>query len=178
MEEPFMIFISGIHGVGKSFFCTRLRATTGIETYTSSKLIEQAKKVSFAADKKINDIDDNQKHLLAAITVLKGKNKFFVLDGHFCLLSKDGCIVRISKQTFIDLQPEAIVLITEQPAVIAERRMERDGIEIDMMQTQRFQEAEIAYAQEVAEELEISLKVSKGAGDLLDTIDFIKKRRR
>jgi adenylate kinase len=173
-----MIFISGVHGVGKSYFCTMLRETTGIETYTSRKIIEQAKKVLFAADKKINDIDDNQKHLLAAITVLKGKNRSFVLEGHFWLLSKDGSIVRIPKQTFIDLQPEAIVLLTEQSAVIAERRMERDGIEIDMMQTQRFQEAEIAYAQEVAEELGIPLKVSRGAGDLQDTIDFIKKRRR
>jgi adenylate kinase len=173
-----MIFISGVHGVGKSYFCTILRESTGIETYTSSKIIEQAKKVSFAANKKINDIDDNQKHLLAAITALKEKNRFFVLDGHFCLLNKDGSIVRIPKQTFIDLQPEAIVLLTEQPAIIAERRMERDGIETDIVQTQRFQEEEIAYAQEVAEELGIPLKVSKGAGDLQDTIDFIKKRRR
>ena len=43
-----MIFISGIHGVGKSYFCEKLKEVTGIESYASSSLIEQKKKVIFA----------------------------------------------------------------------------------------------------------------------------------
>ena len=40
-----MIFIGGIHGVGKSYFCEKLKEVTGIVCYTSSNLIEQKKKL-------------------------------------------------------------------------------------------------------------------------------------
>ena len=31
-----MIFISGVHGVGKSYFCDMVKAATGIESYSAS----------------------------------------------------------------------------------------------------------------------------------------------
>lgn len=172
-----MIFISGIHGVGKSYFCKKLKEITGVESYTSSSLIEQRKKVSFSVDKKIIDINDNQNYLLLAVEELKTKNSFFVLDGHFCLLDIEGNITRIPEQTFIDLKPEAIVLLTEKEEIIAERRMYRDGIEIDLAITRRFQEAEIGYAKEIAMRLGVPIKISKGAEDIQSTIEFIREQR-
>lgn len=38
-----MIFISGVHGVGKSYFCDMVKAATGIESYSASTLITQKK---------------------------------------------------------------------------------------------------------------------------------------
>lgn len=172
-----MIFISGIHGVGKSYFCKKLKEITGIESYTSSSLIEQKKKVSFSIDKKIIDIGDNQNYLLMAVEELKAKTSFFVLDGHFCLLNIDGMITRIPEQTFLDLKPEAIVLLAEKAEIIAERRRKRDGIEIDLEITRRFQEAECVYAKEIAMKLGVPIKISKGAEDVLSTIEFIMKQR-
>lgn len=172
-----MIFISGIHGVGKSYFCKKLKEITGVESYTSSSLIAERKKVSFSVDKKIIDINDNQNYLLLAVEELKTKNSFFVLDGHFCLLDIEGNITRIPEQTFIDLKPEAIVLLTEKEEIIAERRMNRDGIEIDLAITRRFQEAEIDYAKEIAMRLGVPIKISKGAEDIQSTIEFIREQR-
>lgn len=171
-----MIFICGVHGVGKSYFCGKLKEITGVKTYTSSRLIEQKKKVSFAVDKKIIDIDDNLNYLLAAVEELKEKNSFFLLDGHFCLLDKEGTITRIPEKIFMDLRPEAIVLLTEKVEIIAQRRMTRDGIKINLEQVRRFQEAETAYVKEIAEKLGVPLKISQGSEDFESTIDFIRER--
>lgn len=172
-----MIFISGVHGVGKSFFCEKLKEVVGVETYAASHLIEQKRNISFASDKKITDIEDNQNYLLDAVAELKENNPFFVLDGHFCLLDREGTITRVPEQFFIDLNPEAIVLLTEKSEIIAKRRMARDGLKIDLEQTDRFQEAEMTYAKEVADKLRVPLQISQGAEDLQSTMEFIKKRR-
>lgn len=171
-----MIFISGIHGVGKSYLCKKLKEVIGIESYASSSLIEQKKKIIFAADKKIADIDSNQNYLLAAVEELEEKNSFFVLDGHFCLLDEKGTITRIPEQVFVDLKPTAVVLLTEKVEIIAERRMSRDRIEIDLETTYKFQEAEVAYAKEIAEKLGVPLKISKGYDEIEETIEFIKEQ--
>ena len=42
-----MIFISGVHGVGKSYFCDLVKAKLGIETFTASQLIERKKNKVF-----------------------------------------------------------------------------------------------------------------------------------
>lgn len=154
-----------------------MKEITRVESYTSSSLIAERKKVSFSVDKKIIDINDNQNYLLLAVEELKTKNSFFVLDGHFCLLDIEGNITRIPEQTFIDLKPEAIVLLTEKEEIIAERRMNRDGIEIDLAITRRFQEAEIDYAKEIAMRLGVPIKISKGAEDIQSTIEFIREQR-
>ena len=59
-----MIFISGVHGVGKSYFCNIVKDRTGIESYSASKLITERKKQGFPASKLIPDIDENQQYLL------------------------------------------------------------------------------------------------------------------
>ena len=55
-----MIFVSGIHGVGKTFFCDRVKEKLGIATYSASKLIAEKRSRNFSADKIVEDIDENQ----------------------------------------------------------------------------------------------------------------------
>lgn len=91
-----MIFISGIHGVGKTFFCNLVKKETGIETYSASALITQKKHAGFSKDKLISDIGSNQHYLLQAVDELKSSGHNFILDGHFCLLDTYGVISRIA----------------------------------------------------------------------------------
>ena len=60
-----MIFISGIHGVGKTFFCNLVKKETEIETYSASALITQKKHAGFSKDKLISDIRSVYKELHA-----------------------------------------------------------------------------------------------------------------
>ena len=169
-----MIFISGVHGVGKSYFCDMVKEATGIESYSASILITQKKHSGFAKDKLIPDIDDNQQYLLQAINELKASGNNFILDGHFCLLNASGEITRISTDTFTSLKPDAIILLMEKSKVIAARRKERDGIDASVQHIEDFQQEECAYAKEVATEIGARLFVSGGAGDLAQAINFIK----
>ncbi len=168
-----MIFISGVHGVGKSYFCNLIKDKLGIETYTASSLISERKKQPFAADKLVPDIDINQQFLLAAVDELRTSGTNFVLDGHFCLLNQDGDITRIGIETFTTLKPDAILLLTETPEIIAQRRKSRDGLECHSEGIRQAQEAEVSYAQEVAALLAVDLFISTGSQDVDAAIDFI-----
>ena len=172
-----MIFISGVHGVGKSYFCDLLKDRIGVVAYSASTLIANKKNAGFSPDKLVADIDENQLYLLEAIRELRESGDEFLLDGHFCLLNKEGAITRIPVDTFTSLAPDAIVLLTENPDVIAKRRQDRDGIQYSVADIQAFQDAEAAYAKEVAELLNVPLKISKGSDDVDNTIKFIKDRR-
>ncbi|WP_314838899.1 ATP-binding protein [Solobacterium moorei] len=172
-----MIFISGVHGVGKSYFCNLLKNRLGVVSYSASTLIADKKNAGFFPDKLVADIDENQFYLLEAVRELRERGDEFLLDGHFCLLNKKGLITRIPIDTFTTLAPDAIVLLTEDPNIIAKRRQDRDGIQHSISDIQAFQDAEKAYANEVAELLGVPLKVSAGSKDVDRTIEFIKNRR-
>ena len=153
-----MIFISGVHGVGKSYFCNLLKERLGISAYTASQLIAETKQSGFNPDKKVADIDQNQQYLLRAVDNLRSQGAEFLLDGHFCLLNTNGEITRIPEDTFTRLNPDAIVLLTDDPNVIVQRRFARDHVELKVDDIARFQEAEIMYANEVAARLGVPLK--------------------
>ena len=76
--------------------------------------------------------------------------------------------------TFAMLKPDAIVLLTENPEIIASRRRKRDGIEVAVKSIEYFQREERLYADEVARDINANLFVSEGAKDLMRAIDFIK----
>lgn len=170
-----MIFVSGIHGVGKSFFCQLVREQLEFNTYSASSLIGQKKQSIFSRDKVIPDIDDNQNFLLEAITDFNRVSRQYLLDGHFCLLNSLGMVQRISQSTFTDIHPAAIVSLMEKSGVIADRRFKRDGINYKVEDIEVFQNEELQYAKEIATLLDISLYTSPGEDGLTDAIIFVKK---
>ena len=110
-----MIFVSGIHGVGKTYFCNMIEKKLGIKNNS------------------------------------RGKMKTFTL-----------------------LKPDTMILLLQSPKIIAERRYQRDGIRQDECIINDFQEAEKAYATEIARQLNIPLVVSGGASDLGRIMELIK----
>lgn len=169
-----MIFVSGIHGAGKSYFCNLVKTKLHIEAYQSSKLISERKSEYFSKNKKVLDIDYNQDYLIQAVEELNLLGKPYLLDGHFCLQDESGKITRISKQVFIDLNPHAIILLTEKPEIIIDRRKNRDGLDVGIVETEKFQEEEMRYSKEIALELGIPLHVSAGADTIDEAINFVK----
>ena len=169
-----MIFIGGIHGVGKSYFCGQVIEQLDLDYYSASELISARKNVVFLKDKLIPDIDDNQAYLLDAVEELNSQGKSYLLDGHFCLYNKNREISRITIDTFVFLKPKAIILITELPSVIVSRLNERDNIKYIEKDINDFQEAETIYAREIAKLLNIPLCIYCSTDSLSDTLDFIK----
>lgn len=169
-----MIFISGVHGVGKTYFCDQVQKELNISAYPASRLIAEKKKVGFDSSKLVSDIDENQQYLLMAVEELREKEDDFILDGHFCLLDTAGAVTRITPETFTSLRPEAIILLTEKPEIISSRRKERDGKDVTPESIETFQNEEKKYAEEVAAQIGAKLFISTGSDDLLKAIDFIK----
>lgn len=168
-----MLFISGIHGVGKSYFCQQVKDKLGVISYSASTLISEKKNSGFSIDKLIPDIDDNQKYLLAAIDELNSVSKRYLLDGHFCLLNAAGAVQRIPQSTFTTLNPDAILLLTENAEVIADRRFKRDHIQQAVNEIEAFQREEAQYASEIVGHLHIPIHISPGAARLSEAIMFV-----
>jgi len=151
-----------------------LKEKLNIQSYSASQLIAERKEETFSKNKLVSDIDDNQNALTTAVAELRRKNVEFIIDGHFCLLNKVGEITRISSDTYIALKPDMIILLTEKPEIIAERRLERDNVYQAVSEIKAFQEEEKRYAKEITEQLNIPLVVSYGAEDINRILDYIK----
>lgn len=169
-----MIFVSGIHGVGKTYFCNIMKERLNVESYSASQLIAVRRNEGFSENKFVSSIDDNQDLLVAAIEELRKAEKEFILDGHFCLLNESGEITRIPLDTYMLLNPDVIILLTEKPEIIADRRLQRDNVCQDVSEITVFQQEEECYAKEIAEQLNVSLVVSRGMNDIDKIVDCIK----
>lgn len=170
-----MIFLGGIHGVGKTTFCEMLYKELGISYYSASSIISKSKQEALAVNKHVADIDENQLHLIGPVELLKASGKEFILDGHFCLLDKDGIIQRIAEEVFGKLAPEAIVILTTHPDVIAKRRKDRDGIDLSCSEIDDFQRNEIEYAEMISQIFDLPLLVVTDDTDKSIILDYIMK---
>jgi len=136
-----------------------MKKRLNVESYTASQLIASRRNEGFAENKLVSNIDDNQDLLVVAIEELRKAEKEFILDGHFCLLNESGEITRIPLDTYMLLKPDLIILLTEKPEIIADRRLQSDVCQ-DVSEITEFQEKEKCYAKEIAEKLDVSLVVS------------------
>jgi adenylate kinase len=168
-----LIFIAGIHGVGKTSFINRINKICQIEVYSASQLIADYKLKPFNMDKRVEEISDNQIILRNVLIQKDLINKKVLLDGHFCLLDSNDRIVRIPFETFVDLGLNAIVLLMEDVNIISLRRKSRDGIEIDKQLAKKFQNEELLFAKEVANRLGVPLFVSDGEINIESALSFV-----
>lgn len=105
-----IIFVGGIHGVGKTTICNNLSNELSIEHYSSSNLISMLDSERIKQDKRVEDIQDNQNMLLEAIKYFLDKDTFYLLDGHFCLINSDNIIQKVPVKVFELLGIKGIIL--------------------------------------------------------------------
>jgi len=168
-----LVFICGVHGVGKTHFCKYLSNLTGMSYYSASSLI-QAKRQKYqnklvASD----DLIENQFLLIDAVADLKKDTDSFLLDGHLCLLDKDGGIQQIPIWVFFNLRPDAIILLTEAPEIIKTRLKKRDNKDIDLDIITEFQAEEILYAHAISSMMNIRLFEPKTDKDTKEIVEYL-----
>jgi len=154
-----MIFVGGVHGVGKSFLCSLARKRYGINAYSSGVLIAAYKKDEYLSDKKVDDISHNQNILKLALQEIEKTEKNFLLDGHFCLYNKFGKIEEIASAVFKELKPKAILILIAPSSVLYERLSSRDGIIYSLEELGNFQEHEIQHAKQIASNLGVPIEI-------------------
>lgn len=169
-----VIFVAGVHAVGKTTACTQAADTLRIAHYAASSLIKAEKADAISAQgKAVIDLDGNQELLIRSVekACIRHQGRI-ILDGHFTLLVSDGNIEALPISVFRALRIEGIVVFQDQPAEIAKRLQLRDQESWHPDHIAKHQSAELVHAHAVSAELNIPLKLlaafnSKG---LTDTI--------
>lgn len=169
-----VIFVAGIHAVGKSTVCKSVSDELGIPHYTASQIIRDEKSSAVSANSKlVTDVADNQRLLIQGASRILERGRF-LLDGHFTMRRKsDGGIESIHEDVFRNLCVGNVVVFTDDPEEISKRMHARDGVlhHVDMIRTH--QNAEVAHASYVASTLNIPL-VELRALDITGTKSVIR----
>jgi adenylate kinase len=152
-----IIFVAGIHGVGKTYLCAPAAKNNGFRHATASQLIlEERKLQSWGEDKRVAGVDENQAALISATNRLRSSGEKLLLDGHFVLRGQTGEFNEIKSTVFRDLQISAVLLLQTNVDVIAGRLRERGDTSWTESELQIFAEREAAHAIRVSAELGIS----------------------
>lgn len=151
-----IIFVGGVHGVGKSTFADMIKSQYPmLESLSCSKII----KWENPAHKEVENVGETQNTLLSNLPYFIDQDKKYILDGHFCLLTERGGIERVPIEVFETMSPSMIVVLEEEPNVICQRLNQRDSHNYSLELITDFQKEEIKYATEVADTLGVPLEV-------------------
>lgn len=160
-----MIFVCGIHGVGKTHYCKTLSKELELPYFIASDLLEKRKKQVYI-EKRVQNIRENQEILIEAVKKIEQQIRNYILDGHLCLLDAKNKIKKIPIEVFAELNIENLVVLIDGEKEIQKRLLERDGINWSCEFIKTFQEEEIEYAKKIAKELNIDLKIIKNMSGL------------
>ena len=169
-----VIFLGGVHGVGKTTLGLAIASQLDGEHFTASGLIRQARASNeLLGDKRVSDLDGNQALLIAEFARVKAKTSkdVLLLDGHFVLTERSGQIAVIPTDIFRQLGVTYLICVVDQIEEIEKRLRQRDGnlpegIDLDAMQV-----AEVERAKTVSTELAAALRFIS-PGDFIEGSKF------
>ena len=104
------MFIGGVHGVGKTTICKASLDPLGFDCISASELIRRHVTMH-KTDKRVRNVGKNQDVLVAESNKEKLKSLLYGLDGHYCLLNKDGAIERLPVEVFGSLGFDLLALV-------------------------------------------------------------------
>lgn len=165
-----VIFLTGVHGVGKGFLGTPVAMSLGMDHCTASQLIREEKgHATWGVHKRVAEIDDNQLALVRAVSRHREAGQDILLDGHFVLRDTFGQFVKLGKDIFANLQLSGVILLTESAQVIAERLAGRDGVEKNPVLVAELAAEVHAHVNTVCDELNIPIIVLHSANTIILT---------
>lgn len=169
-----IIFIGGIHGVGKSSICQHICRELNMEYLSASELIKWQEINEDSKNKKVKDIPDTQNRLLKGLKNTLQKHKTYLLDGHYCLLNKDSEVEKISMDIFIQINPKVLCLIICDIKEIKKRLEIRDNKPYKYELLEQLQNSELDYAKHLSVALDIPLCIEK-SNDYIKILNSLRK---
>ncbi len=140
-----IIFIGGIHGVGKGTICKKISVSKKI-THLSASDVLKWDEISKKENKLVNNLDTTQIRLIKGLDALIQNTDTYLLDGHYCLLNSKNKPEKISEKTFEIIDPKVMTIVIEDTEIIYERLKQRDGTLYSLSLLNEMQEIEIEYA--------------------------------
>ena len=172
-----VIFLAGVHGVGKTFLGKPASSVLGLQYATASSLIKAGlnDEENWLEDKRTSDVDKNQEILISSVfKLIRDSNNPLILDGHFVLRNQQGHLVELPSSVFQRLGVSSVILIEAPASVIAERLVAR-GAPQSLSNIEELANAERENAERTCNELNIPLfkLLSPSQEQLINTIQKI-----
>lgn len=161
-----IVFIAGVHGVGKGYLCGRLAPMINGEHLTASNLIKNRKVLG--EKKAISGIDENQSILVDELAAFKTEKPYILLDGHFCLYNEKHEIELLPEILFEKLNVAYIVTLICPPSTIMERLVNRDKniSNLSLNHIYKLQKFEIEQSHKISNFLKIQNELINVYGDI------------
>lgn len=154
-----IIFVGGIHGVGKSTICQKICTELNLEYLSASELLKWQEINEDSKNKKVKDISDTQNRLILGLTKRVQKDRYYLIDGHYCLLNSKSEIGNVPLETFKLINPIALGLILGDILEIKNRLEKRDGKSYDKNLLEQMQKNELNHAEWLSKILGVSLNM-------------------
>lgn len=153
-----VVFVGGVHGVGKSSCCAQVAKLVDCMHVTASQIIRAERSHAVpSVGKLVADVDGNQRLLIRGFHTLRAQAgpMPILLDGHFAVRDGLGEIQSVSVDVFRSLGIDHIVCLFDEPRAIASRLKQRDSTTLADDEIRELQDAELHRARLVAAELAI-----------------------
>lgn len=167
-----VVFIGGVHGVGKSTICQHICRELNMEYLSASELLKWKDINEDEKNKKVEDIPFTQNRLITGLKNRLQEDKSYLLDGHYCLLNKDNEVVNISLDTFKQINPITLILILGNVKEIKKRLENRDNKPYEYELLEHLQNSELTYAKFLSEVLNLPLYIGK-SDDYVNILDSL-----
>lgn len=167
-------FIGGIHGVGKSTICGDICQRLNMKYLSASELLKWNEINDDAQNKKVKDISLAQSRLSMGLKKTIQKENAYLLDGHYCLLNQENEIIRISLDTFKEINPFSLNIIIGEISEVQSRLKERDNKSYEYYLLERFQDEELSHAKFLSKKLGITLNIGTQK-NYLELINSLRK---
>lgn len=153
-----LVFVAGIHGVGKSTYCKKLSNQIGYTYFSCSDLIRKFTDIEIG-NKITSNINSNQSILKGAIDLYLDKDLSYILDGHFCLLNNNYDIERIGFDTFKEINMTRIIILDTEIDIIYKNLKSRDNIIYDKKLLLDFKNEELLYCKQISRKLNLPMEI-------------------
>ncbi|WP_303316648.1 ATP-binding protein [Flavivirga abyssicola] len=172
MNNGKIIFVGGIHAVGKGTICKELVQKFNFEHLSASQVLKW-NEISDSKNKKVQNFTTTQNRLLNNLNRIIEPNKQYLLDGHFTLLNSNDEPEKIDESTFFGIQPESIIILTCEPKIIFERLKQRDNSIYKLSVLKKMQKMEVEHANYISKKLDIPL-ITVIDGDTSSIFEYLK----
>lgn len=152
-------FIGGIHGVGKTTICQNICRELNLEYLSASELLKWKDINEDANNKKVKDVPGTQYRLILGLTNTVKNGRKYLLDGHFCLLNRNNEIENVPLETFKQINPISLNIISGDITEIKNRLEMRDGKSYEYKLLEDLQNEELKYAKQLSKTLGITLNI-------------------
>ncbi len=169
-----LYFVGGIFGAGKSSLCQILSPILPAEHYKASDLVRHVPDPDDATGKATDEIYSNQERLLSALGVRRATPGTVLLDGHFCLLDHARTVVRVPRDIFERMQPNALVLVETDITQVLDRIRQRDARHLDPVLIWQLAQAEREHALAISKDIGIPIMTVDVSTNLEDIVAFLR----